>query len=233
MAVGAMQYHGGADTIPGPSKAGDIYRSIKKVELFVEIRPMTKVFSHDTSGGLFSNKAEALRKNPETPAAKLFSILGDLEDFRSANGSFHLKICYPELTAFHPPCNEWIQTSNPATESTIQGFRAISLAFPKMHSGAAWGGLRLSPHSSSTLIDGTYGWWMAVGAMQYHGGADTIPGPSKAGDIYRSIKKVELFVVAEESGNLRLVTASWNAIVFFFFFSFSFSFSPSGLQPVT
>jgi hypothetical protein len=165
---------------------------------------MVKVFSHDTSGGLFSSKADALRKNPGNHDEKLFSILGNLENFRLADGSFHLKMCYPELTSYNPPCNEWIQTSNPATESAITGFRAINLAFPKNSRGVAWEGLALSS-ASQTLIDESPDdpiWWWAIGAMSYHSGPDTITGPKNYKTPYTQyqigvVKKVELWTSPE------------------------------------
>ena len=81
----------------------------------------TKVFSHDTSGGLFTSGADALSKNTENPGAKLFLI--QLNPLRLEDGILHLKLCYPELEKF----NEWTQTSNPATSSTIENFEAIKL----------------------------------------------------------------------------------------------------------
>ena len=56
------------------------------------------MFSHDTSGGLFTNDEDALSKNPDDPNAKLYSTLKNLEDFRGADGSFNFKLCYPEVT---------------------------------------------------------------------------------------------------------------------------------------
>jgi hypothetical protein len=56
-----------------------------------------------------------------------FFILCDLESMKGREGVFCVKLCYPELTEF--PCNEWIQRSNPATESTITGYAAIRLTW--------------------------------------------------------------------------------------------------------
>ena len=154
--------------------------------------PWTKVFSHDTSGGLFTNDSDTLSRNPQDPDAKLFSILDHLESMRLDDGNFHLKLCYPELTEHTEPCNEWIQTSNPVTISTIQGFHPIQIMFPTNSYGRSWKGLGMSPPSATfTFIDdapdGSY-WWMAIGARRFHGGPDTIPGPT------RTVRKVELYV---------------------------------------
>jgi hypothetical protein len=163
---------------------------------------MKKIFSHDASEGLFFNKSEALEKNPENPDAKLFSIIGKLEDFRLDDGSFHLKICYPEMIEnFKPPCNEWIQTSNPAKESSIKGYRAISLAFNKKSTGGDWGGLALNSLGVTTLIDespNNANWWFAIGATKNHRRGGYIPGPgptySSPPVVNGAVKKVELYV---------------------------------------
>ena len=136
----------------------------------------TKVFAHDTSGGLFTSDDDAFSKNPENPAAKLFSVLNQLGPLRLEYGSFHLKLCYPELGG----CNEWTQISNPATSSTIENFRAIKLAFPKNSYRKAFVGIGVSPPSASwTFIDDTPNqsrWWYAIGASSWYG-SGKIPGP--------------------------------------------------------
>ena len=156
-----------------------------------------KVFFHDTAGGVFTSGPDALRKNAGNANAKLFSVLNDLETLRLKDGTFHLKLCYPELSDYDNPCNEWTQTSNPATNTTIGNFRSVYLAFPMNSYGNDFGGLGVSPASSSdTLIACTPyrdNWYFAVGALRYWGGVDTIPGPF---DI--PVKKVELY--AEKSG---------------------------------
>ena len=53
------------------------------------------VFSHNTTGGLFSSTS-ALSKNEDNPTANLYSILGQLKNVTSPDG-YHLKLCYPEL----------------------------------------------------------------------------------------------------------------------------------------
>ena len=91
-----------------------------------------QVFSHNTAGGLFSSQEDALSKNPREPEADLYSVLDQLESLRSVEGSFHFKLCYPEVTGeAGGSCNEWTQTSNPATESTITGFKVEHRAVNK------------------------------------------------------------------------------------------------------
>ena len=151
------------------------------------------MFSHDTAGGLFKSSCEAKFKNPENPDANLFSVLNQLETFRLNLGSFHLKLCYPELG----DCNEWTQTSNPATDSTILGFKAITLGFPKNSYRQAFGGLGVSPASASTtFIDDTPNqsfWFYPIGAKVYTG-SSTIPGPVAEDGTRHTVKRVNLFV---------------------------------------
>ena len=156
-----------------------------------------KVFSHNTSGGLFSNKAGVLESNPTNSNADLFSILYKLEEFKDSNGNFHFKLCYPELKGIGgKSCNEWIQSSNPFTAHTITGFRAIHLAFEKNSYYQPWAGLgrNLPNLQRNTLIDdaptrGNY--YSAIGAFTYWPDSTkrTIPGPSP-----NAVTKVELYV---------------------------------------
>ena len=94
----------------------------------------TKVFSHDASQGLFTSHSDALSRNPGDPTALLYSILDQLEGFRSQEGKFRLKLCWPELDwgqgGCH--CNEWLQTSNPVNSSDITGFQ-VTMDCPLSH----------------------------------------------------------------------------------------------------
>merc|ERR1711892_1197864 len=161
-------------------------------------RRWKKIFAHDTSGGLYADLEAAMNKNPRNEKAKLYSILDQLERFRDPEGNFHLKVCYPEVK-YTPiyPCNEWIQSSNPLHESTITGFKAKWIAFPKTSTGGTFSGLGLSPQSfGSTLIDETpsHGYWyFAIGALQYWHKNDTIPGPWHGEADLAAVKRVNLF----------------------------------------
>ena len=79
------------------------------------------MFSHDTSGGLFTSSDDSLSLNTENPEAKLFSVLSQLNSLSLEDGSFHLKLCYPDLGK----CNECTQTSNPATSIDIENFKQV------------------------------------------------------------------------------------------------------------
>ena len=156
-----------------------------------------KIFGHNTAGGLFSSRADALSKNPDDPNANLFSILDKLENYRGNDGNFQFKLCYLEVGK----CNEWFQSSNPATETTIRGFRAISLDFTRNGAGGAWAGLgKSSPISyAETLIDDSpaaRNWHCAIGSCAYWPGKTLIPGPTPVNEgIQKSgISEVVLYV---------------------------------------
>ena len=168
-----------------------------------------KVFSHNSAKGVFSNAADVLSKNPDNPNADLYSILAGLEDFRDANGKFQFKLCYPELAPVGAKgnCNEWIQTSNPAIESIITGFEAISLAFVKDSYDKPWRGLgrNLAQIDSSTLIDDSPSegnWYSAIGAFKTNQ-AQEIAGPRP-----KFVSKVELFVKGKPPSLLNTVSKS-------------------------
>ena len=159
--------------------------------------PWIRVFYHNTDGGLFSSPEDALSKNMDNPTAELYSILGQLEDYQSG-GIFHFKLCYPELVGVNDGdgCNEWMQTSNPATESTITGFQPISLSFPYNSYLQNWVGIGkdISGHGATFIDDAPneINWYTAIGSYKYWGeqGATTIPGPRGE----NAVKKVELYV---------------------------------------
>ena len=120
---------------------------------------------------------DAMSKNPENPNAYLFSKLNDLENYRGKDGNFHFKLCYPKVGK----CNEWIQSSNPATETTIRGFKAMSLEW-SWAGRNAWAGLGKTSSNSygTTLIDDApknKEWFCAIGATAYWPERFKIPGP--------------------------------------------------------
>jgi len=189
-----------------------------------------KVFSHDAKGGFFSSQADAASKNPNNPHADLFSILDQLERYRGSDGNFRFKLCYPEITwgVGGSKCNEWIQSSNPLTETTITGFKSISLAFTITSYMKPWGGLGKSvSHYPYAAIDDSpsqSGWWFAIGSTRayYNGG---IPGPRYSSDSsneankFGTVKKVILYVQnpssrtsleCQNSTNSRLLTMKFD-----------------------
>ena len=148
-----------------------------------------------------------MSKNPTDPNADLYSILDTLETFRDAEGKFTFKICYPEYVGVSGGrCNEWKQTSNPATETTITGFEPIgTLAWNLRGDGQPWGGLgkNVASQQTRTLIDDmptSSTFWMSIGAFVKYSSSGTAPniinrvlGPRST---VRSaqVTKVELFV---------------------------------------
>ena len=80
--------------------------------------------------GFFEDDMDTLSKNPDDVNADMFSILDQLEQFRTCHGEFHFLLCYPELVEnFTFPCNEWIQSNNPVYDSIIKDFKPIKITF--------------------------------------------------------------------------------------------------------
>ena len=155
------------------------------------------------SGGLFTNYTDAGSKNPENPDSELYSILNQLEDYRNFEGNFQFKLCYPELTwgKDGKTCNEWIQSSNPYTESTISGFEEIFLAFETNGGYSSLKGLgkNTSGNDKYARVDDEPSiddWHCAIGA-RLNWRLDTTPGPIPGpigGNGGYAISKVELYV---------------------------------------
>ena len=161
----------------------------------------TKIFSHNSEGGLFKSRNDAMYKNPDNSNANLFSILNQIENYRKIDGNFQFKLCYPDFDK----CNEWIQSSNPVTETKITGFRAISLDFKKNGVTSAWAGLgkSISNTYSEVLIDDaptSRRWHCAIGACGYWPRKPRIPGPHGIAHSWAvsGVTKVELYVWNEK-----------------------------------
>jgi len=154
-----------------------------------------KVYGLDITGGPFANLDEAKKKNIDDPDANKFSILYDLETMKNADGVFHFKICYPELTPKDFPCNEWKQDSNPVTEQNIRGYSGITINYNTNGLGGTFQGLGLSPPSFSyNLIDAapdTHHWYYSIGTIY-----NALAGP--AGQPF--VRIVELSVLYTPSG---------------------------------
>ena len=138
--------------------------------------------------------------NADHPEFALFSILDHLENFRDKEGKFHFKLCYPELTWGNDeePCNEWLQSSNPYTDSTIEDFEPVFLAFEKDGNQRNWGGLGLNSYDGKSIIDDSPSdlqWYSDIGALEEWTGK--IPGPKHLRDSYKysRISKVELYAL--------------------------------------
>ena len=143
-----------------------------------------------TYGGGYLGYSDWYR-NTHNPGAQIFSKLGDLEQFRSSDGSFHLYLYYPELGRG----NEWRQTSNPVTAhgGGVTGYQPINISFDQN----SWGGLELN--NENCLLDGTVGdwqFWFAVGTFSdFNGG---IPGGNN-----NVVHEVELYVQPDISSQIR------------------------------
>ena len=158
------------------------------------------MFSHDTSGGYFKDAADTLSKNPDDENARLFSILDQLESLSTSLGVFRLRQCYPQHEG--PKCNEWVQSSNPAKESVVTGFKAINWVRTKNSRDKPFAGLGLNEKYDKALIDDVPK-FDASSCFCFHSighnepaWADTelIPGPKDQDDKIKKVRKVELYI---------------------------------------
>ena len=155
-------------------------------------RDWVLVFRHDTAGGYFRDREDALSKNPNDPSAPLFSVLDTLEDYRNADNQFAFKMVWPELSPVNS--NTWLQESNPFEANAgprTEGYMPIRLHFSGDYGesnddgGAAQLFEGLMPATRSTLADLDAGncWWGALGAFAAHNCG--IPGPVCKPDVDR------------------------------------------------
>lgn len=132
----------------------------------------TKVFTHDMLGGLYADANEALSTNQSNPHAFHYSILDQLDNFKS-NGKYIFRISWPQ----HAARNIWMQTTNPTLDQPVLGYVPLSIET----TSAGWGGLERNcgVGCSESFIDGSIsssGWWYAIGTISDWGGINTIPG---------------------------------------------------------
>ena len=67
--------------------------------------------------------AMAASVNTNDDTADRYSILSQLEDYKNSEGEFRFMLCYPSYSAGLDGryCNEWVQTTNPVTSTTVTG----------------------------------------------------------------------------------------------------------------
>ena len=135
--------------------------------------------------------------------------MDQVEDYRKPDGSFHFKLCYPDLL-FHDPCLHWEQTTNPTVNDTIRGFRLLrdggldhwenGKKMVNGYSGFSFTGLsRQKTDASPVMVSGDGGWW-GIGIFNSNSLANgnTLAGPK---DNYT--RRVELWVErAQESSTM-------------------------------
>ena len=157
---------------------------------------------------MFTDAADTMSKNPKDENARLFSTLDQLPRLSQSLGMYRLRQCYPEIEDETNRCSEWVQTSNPATESIITGYKPINWVSTVNGARQPFGGLGLNKEETNDkgtlfpLIDDVPlggNWWNNIGARQYHG-PDGLLGRRKDADSKDitvkgiTAKKVELYI---------------------------------------
>ena len=132
-----------------------------------------------------------MKKNADNDTADLFSILDELEWYRTCSGDFHFKICYPDLAEnFSFPCNEWSQLNNPATDSIVREFKPINITFESKtqeFKGLAMSEWGKEEHLIVDFPFQTTDWSFSVGTLKGVDGKFDGPGSYL-------VENVELFV---------------------------------------
>ena len=133
-----------------------------------------------------------------------------VEDHRKPDGSFHFKLCYPDLL-FHDPCLHWEQTTNPTVNDTVRGFRLLRDGGldPAIDgcSGCTFIGLRRQKTSDASppVVSGDGGWW-GIGIFAANGlRGSTLPGPKE-----NFTRRVELWVERSEESSTMTVDEHGN-----------------------
>ena len=120
----------------------------------------TRVFYHDIASGYFASDDAAHESNIDAPGSGLYSILSELEAFRSSDGSFEFRINWPDTGVTGR--NIWRQGTNPTVEP-VGGYEAIDIDYVEQF----WGGLEPSG-TDATYLDGSVSniyWFYSVGSQ--------------------------------------------------------------------
>jgi hypothetical protein len=131
------------------------------------------VFRQSTAEGLWIDlaKTEWESVNTDAPESANFSILDQLESFRSRDGSFTFMLKWHGCAESKP--QRWKQTSNPMQHvKTVEGYEAISAPY----TANAWHGL--AKGTNVALLDGSSNdcFYYAIGSSQRWNNG--VPGPS-------------------------------------------------------
>ena len=138
---------------------------------------LVRQVASDASGGVFPDAAAVLATNADmdgdaAKTAHLYSNLGTIERFRGPDGSFTLKLQWPDLSPIDH--NIWKQSNVPQSEAPAD-YMPIEMQFASASSNIA---LAPSTSASSTLMDADEDtcWYSALGSYATYSNCG-IPGP--------------------------------------------------------
>ena len=155
-----------------------------------------KIFNQNVAKGLFIDEDDVKMKHSFDVESPLYSFLDSIDTIPHLESPYHFKLCYPELTEYTFPCNEWTQIKNPMKVSTMDGIGYVDIN-TTFHGGSFNGIAKNKPGSRNekTILDTTpteTSWWYAIGALAYDT-AKLIPGPMlSTGPTAAQGKKVSL-----------------------------------------
>ncbi|WP_413568288.1 fibrinogen-like YCDxxxxGGGW domain-containing protein [Bdellovibrio sp. HCB117] len=170
----------------------------------------TRIFKHQHASGFFASNADADSKNTSDPNNGMYSILNQIDYFRTPTNRYHFRLTWPG-ESFK---NLWWQTTSPRADVDVAGY---TTEFVQAYSNY-WGGLELSggTHgvaSTSSYIDGSINhgnWYYAIGAFAVWG--TTPPGIPASDDLGASHGVAEVNLWMKET-DTHPVYASCKAIL--------------------
>lgn len=165
----------------------------------------TLIFRHDLAGGLFTSLAETESvnsgsANPETE--NKFSILSQLESFRSTDNLFRFRVVYPNVNSGEEIV--WTQTNNPISDKALginsdvaSNVNIVSSTSPNILGDTAGSNFQGFNNSSNAnayydLSANTSNWWYPIGQTAFFTG-NTMPVTQFGGSSILS-DLVELYV---------------------------------------
>jgi hypothetical protein len=151
-AIGSTsEWSGAIPGAAGPEQVVELYARYEPTAIPVEKESYQLLFrqTHPT----YLKATQWRQWNTCDAQGDAYSILNSLnDDMRMADGKFHFKMVWPEITD-GAVMQEWKQTSNPMARDTngVEGYEAVDVSY----AGGYWQGLEYNTRQENSLLDGS------------------------------------------------------------------------------